>query len=160
MTHTAMVQQSLKMALHETLERLYLRSWRVLKFDSSRLLTSDHPFGYWSPRGDHDGAFGVDNAPVIFHPLDRQTALMMSLRRIPEVVRPSGATRARQINLAVAGEASKWSFYHPDDDPLDGLIIPRKAKFVDEVVGQRIDADGNFRDLHRLVRRTDLMDEM
>jgi len=154
MSPSRIIQQSLDSALHVTLEHLYFRSWRVLTFDSPCLVTSDHPFGYWSPPGGPEGPYGVGNAPVVFYPIDRRTALMMHLRKLPEIVQQSGAPRAKQINLTVATEASKWIFHHPEDDPLASLEIPSKEQFVDEVVGRRVDNNGNLRELHRLVRRS------
>jgi len=144
------VQMSVDNAINECLGHLTRRSWRLLTFDEPCLLTSDHPFGYWSPPGGLSPPFGVGNAPVIYYPVDRQTALAMHAQHVPSRVVRSGSTRSQYINTAVATEASKWIFHHPDDNPLDDMEIPPKAVLVDEIVGERVDDDGNVRELHRL----------
>lgn len=148
------IQQSLDVGMNELLPHIYLRSWRILKFKDPCLLTSDNPFGYWAPIDRRkDGPFGVGDAPAVFFPLDRSTALSMTLRRAEEQIVPSGQTRARQINYCVAVEAEKWIMHHPADAPLNGIEMPPKGRIVREFVGSRIDADGNYRELHRVVKR-------
>jgi hypothetical protein len=147
---TFLIQEALRAALRDTLPHLLHRSWRILRFESPCLLTSDHPFGYWSPANKRI-SLGIGNAPVVYYPLDRTSALAMHLRsRTEEFARVAGFTRAHQINALVASEASKWIFHHPDDRPLEGIDLAPKAKPIDDVVQRWVDSDGLVHEVHRL----------
>ena len=154
------VQESLRMALEEITPRLFLRAWRLLRFRDDLLLISDSPIGMWTPvpssadwPGGQDFSVGVDNAGMVCLPLNRRTALAMTMGKGPDQVVDSGPTRAGQINMAVIHDAQRWIYHHPCDRPLDGLEIPQQAVFTDEIVAVRDDADGTRRELHRIIRR-------
>jgi hypothetical protein len=136
------VQQFLRMALNDFHPHLFQRSWRLFRFDHEYLVTSDNPVGTWSPRApDEPPAVDRLNATMIVMPLDRRTAVALMDNGADRVVDLSStSTRAQQINMAVIGEASQRIFHHPDDRPLDGIAIPPRTAFVDEVIGVRIPA--------------------
>ena len=146
------VQSFLRTALDELMPRVYFRSWRLLRFTEPSLLTSDNPFCYWTAAG-AKATYGIADAPVVYYPIDRSTALAMHLQATAERVSVSGEVRASQINLGVASEAEKWIFHHPSDDPLAGQSIPPRTKMSEEVVNRRVESDGTVRELHRIIRR-------
>ncbi|MFI9452458.1 DUF4238 domain-containing protein [Amycolatopsis sp. NPDC052450] len=149
------VQESLRMAMIDFHPRLFLRPWRMFHFDADCLVTSDNPVGTWSPQLPEEQPI-VDglNATMIVMPLNRRTALALMKNGADQAAMlPATSTRAKQINLAVMSEASKWIFHHPGDRPLDSVDIPPRTAFVDEVVGVRAPGDGTVRELHRIVKR-------
>lgn len=155
------VQESLRMAVEQITDRLYLRSWRLLRFPDDLLLISDSPVGMWTPvppsadcPAGQDFAVGVANASMVCLPLDRRTALAMTMHGGPDKVIDSRATRARQINMALVHDAQRWIYHHPSDHPLDGIEIPAPAVFTDEIVAVRDSADGTRHEYHRAIRRS------
>lgn len=153
MTQAFAVHQALRTAVEGLTERLFLRPWRLLRFDHDVLLISDNPVGIWSPapRG-ISPTVGRGNASMIFLPLDRRTALAFASHGTDKVSHP-GPTRARQINLSVIEDARRWIFHHPDDQPLNDLIVPPLSELVKELVDVRQDSDGKVRELYRYSRR-------
>lgn len=154
------VQESLRMALEEITPHLFLRSWRLLRFPDDLLLISDSPVGMWTPApasadwpAGQDFSVGVGNACMVCLPLNRRTALAMTMRKGPDQVIDSGPTRALQINMALIHDAERWIYHHPRDHPLDGIEIPEPAVFTDEVVAVRDGSDGTRRELHRVIKR-------
>jgi len=100
-----------------------------------------------------DFAVGVANASIVCLPLNRRTALAMTMHKGPDEVIDSGPTRARQINMALVHDAQRWIYHHPDDHPLDGIDIPELAVFTDEIVAVHDSADGTRREFHRAIRQ-------
>lgn len=143
------VMQGIDLALNGSLRYILGRSWRVLKFPEPCLLTSDNPLGCWAPPGVTNKSLGVGNAPAVFYPIDRSTALSMTMRSVPERIVSSGLTRADQINYVVAREAEKWILHHPADNPLDGMDLPPRASITDEVVSRSMNSDGTVYEMHR-----------
>ena len=148
------------MAAEHMTDHLFLRSWRLLQFSDDLLLMTDNPVGMWTPvpaspswPAGQDFSVGVANASMVCLPINRRTALAMTMRSGPDQVVDSGPTRARQINMALIHDAERWIYHHPSDHPLDGIVIPAPAVFTDEVVAVRDGADGTRRELHRVVRR-------
>jgi len=86
-------------------------------------------------------------------PLNRRTALAMTMGKGPDQVIDSGPTRALQINMALIHDAERWIYHHPSGHPLDGIEIPETAVFTDEVVAVRDAPDRARRELHRVIRR-------
>jgi hypothetical protein len=154
------VQESLRMAVEQIMGHLYFRSWRLLRFPDDLLLISDSPVGMWTPvppsadcPSGQDFAVGVANASIVCLPLNRRTALAMTMHKGPDKVIESGSTRARQINMALVHDAQRWIYHHPDDHPLDGIDIPEPAVFTDEIVAVRDSSDGTRHEFHRAIRR-------
>ena len=104
-------------------------------------------------RAGQDFSVGVANASMVCLPLNRRTALAMTMRKGPDEVTDSGPTRARQINMALIHDAQRWIYHHPSDHPLDGIEVPEPAVFTDEVVAVRDGADGTRHEFRRVIRR-------
>jgi hypothetical protein len=153
MTQAYAVQESLRMAVGDLAPRLFARPLRLLRFDDNVLLTSDNPVGIWAPApGGVSPAIGRGDAPMIFLPLDRRTALAFATNGSDRVSHP-GPIRARQINLSLIEDARRWIFHHPDDQPLQGITIPPLTELVQEVVAVREGSDGMTHELHRIAKR-------
>jgi len=148
------IQHSLRVGVEVLMNYLYFRTWRILRFDTPCLLTSDSPFEYWAPPDrEDDGPFGVGNAPIVFFPLDRATVLAMSQSVGRDQTVRSGLTRARQVNYSVAVEAQKWIMHHQDDAPLTGVRLPPLGRFVSEYVHETVSNDGEVRQLFQIIKR-------
>lgn len=109
--------------------------WSVARWDRRTLLTSDHPVVL--VRGpDHQewSGVGLKTAGSVLMPLDRHTAVVLTNRgdlggRGHGDATDGAALRgtfamARSINSAVAGQARRFVFHHPDDD-LDDQLGPQ-----------------------------------
>jgi len=85
------MQESLRTALEEITPYLFLRTWRLLRFPDDLLLISDSPVGMWTlvPAGadwpgGQDFSVGVGNAGMVCLPLNRRTALAMTMGKGPD----------------------------------------------------------------------------
>lgn len=142
------VQESLRVALHLQ-QYLFLRTWRLLKFDQPCLITSDEPVAVLA--GDGPMPLGPANSPAIWVPLDRQHALAMTLRGAEGVVR-AGVIRARQINQMVADQAERWILCHADDVEWLPQVLGPRTEMRDEMIGSFVDGDF-IREQHVVVPR-------
>jgi Protein of unknown function (DUF4238) len=107
-------------------EMLYERDWVLTFYNRRSLATSDAPVVLRPMIRYPDGTtVAVGNAAQIQVPLDRRVALsMLSRKRGDERVR--GVTKtAVDLNKATVGNARRYIFHHPDDDPLNGLELPQ-----------------------------------
>lgn len=148
------IQASFRFALEAVAPRILTRPIRLLHFsDDAPLLTSDSPVATWSPDRPHDRVVALADAATIMMPLAPNLALSFA-RGGQDAISSAGATRARQINTAVADIADRWIYHHPDTAPLDNLVIPaEKPRWQDEKLAARIDEDGIYRELWQTVQR-------
>lgn len=148
------IQASFRFALETLAPMLFTRPLRLLHLaDEAPLLTSDSPVVTWAPDSSDERVVALRDAATLTLPLGPNLALSFA-RNGQDVVTRAGATRARQINTAVAGIADRWIYHHPDTSPLDGLVIPsEKPRWKDEKLAARIDEEGNYRELWWTVRR-------
>jgi Protein of unknown function (DUF4238) len=104
---------------------LYDRDWILTYYRRKRLATSDAPVVLLPPV-DHPEILGVGiaNAGEIYVPLDRCVGLSMGSQGAGDI-RVSGVVKtALYCNDAMARNARKYLFHHPEDDPLHGLELP------------------------------------
>ncbi len=67
---------------------------------------------------------GVSNAGEIHIPLDRRVALSMGNGSTGDIRMRGVAKTALYLNDAMAKNARKYLFHHPEDDPLRSLELP------------------------------------
>lgn len=148
------IQVSFRFALETVAPRILTRPIRLLHFsEDAPLLTSDSPVATWSPNRPHDRVVALADATTITMPIAPNLALSFA-RGGQDAISRAGATRARQINMAVADIADRWIYHHPDTAPLEGLVIPpEKPRWHDEKLAARIDDDGTYRELWQTVQR-------
>ena len=105
-----------------TVSQFFARGWTITRFERKTLLTSDSPI-YLAPHPDQPAGMGTGlvTAGGILMTLDRRTALLMNDVGDQDLVMPPAAAYARSVNGAVAFNARRAIFHHPDDDPLAGL---------------------------------------
>jgi hypothetical protein len=101
------------------------RGWTLQFYERKTLATSDTPVVLLRPEGypEHAGV-GVENAGGVYVPLDRRAALVMGAEGDPDGRQHGSAKMAALLNLLTAGNARRFIFHHPDDDPLRGLELP------------------------------------
>lgn len=153
MGHGSVVQTSVQHAVEQVLPVLLTRPWHLLRFDRPLLLTSDAAIAPWSPpspAGTPSPA--LMTARAVFLPVDRQTCLAFGSTGGDRVEQARPA-RAKRINLAVASAATRWVFHHPDDRPLDHLVVPPPTVLVDELVDRVLEPGGIVREKRMFVRR-------
>ncbi len=105
---------------------LHERDWILTFYQIKTLTTSDTPV-ILRPADDHPAntGVGIANAGEIHVPIDRRVALSMGLDGLGDR-RLSGVTKtALYSNDAMAKNARKYIFHHPQDDPLKGLVLPK-----------------------------------
>lgn len=114
----------------EIAERLLARTWQLVEFDHSALVTSDEPVALvgFNPKVPGE-AIGLGKARAVVFPLDPRHALVL-LRPNPDGEqhgRRGDATEAGIINRHVAFCAHRFIVRHPGTDPLAGIVLPKKA---------------------------------
>jgi hypothetical protein len=105
---------------------LYARHWDLTFFTRKSLVTSDAPV-VLRPMLRHPAgtSVGVGDAAVVQVPLDRRAALCMRAVGRGDQIVPGSAKIAADLNQAVANNARRFLFHHPDDKPLAGLALPQ-----------------------------------
>jgi Protein of unknown function (DUF4238) len=106
-------------------QMLYERDWVLTFYNRRSLATSDAPVVLRPMIRHSDGTtVAVGNAAEVQVPLDRRVALCMRSRRRGDERMPGTTKTAADLNRATAGNARRYVFHHPDDDPLKGLVLP------------------------------------
>ena len=120
-------------------------NWILITLSEPKFLTSDHPIcmlGEPEP-GAPTPNVGVATALEIWFPLDPRHALVLS--RDHSVASPLSDLangHIRRINLRLALESERWSFFHPRSRGVKGFQIPRDPPgFVDDTIGRRSNPD-------------------
>jgi hypothetical protein len=101
------------------------RNWVLTFYQRKSLATSDTPV-MLRPAANHPArtGVGIGNAGEVHVPLDRRVALSMGDGSTGDA-RLQGVTKtAIYLNDAMARNARKYLFHHPEDDPLRGLELP------------------------------------
>jgi hypothetical protein len=110
---------------------LFSLHWSVVVFKRSSLLTSDNPVAMWRD-GVNDDPFGIGvaTADEFWFAVNRRCALGLSAIPIPapELRLAPNRTLAININQLLANGAWDWIFHHPDDNPLDGVVLPPRRR--------------------------------
>jgi hypothetical protein len=102
-------------------EMLYQREWVVTDYRRKSLVTSDTPVVLFPTAQ----GVGIANAAAVYVPIDRRVGLIMTVPDRGER-RGFGTARSALIaNQAMAQNARKYLFHHPDDDPLSGVDLPQ-----------------------------------
>jgi hypothetical protein len=106
-------------------EMLCKRDWILTYYQRKSLATSDTPV-VLLPSSDHLDILGVGiaNAGEIYVPLDRRVGLSMASQGTGDLRGYGVAKTALYCNDAMAKNARKYLFHHPEDDPLRGLELP------------------------------------
>jgi hypothetical protein len=115
--------------LPEVAAMLCERDWILTFYRRKRLATSDAPIVLRS-NADHPAFLGVGiaNAGEIHVPLDRRVGLSMGNEGTGDLRMPGVAKTALYLNDAMAKNARKYIFHHPEDDPLSGLELPEPRR--------------------------------
>jgi len=144
-----LIQDSIKLALGRLGERLADNmDWSVIDADRASVLTSDEPVCWWAPGED---PIGYGSAHVVWLPVSRRRILQLRDNTVaPESLGlPDSATPAgrddlvRFINSQVATDAHRWIVHHPDDRPLDDLVLGPRTAWGDELVS--VEEEGSTR---------------
>ncbi len=125
LTGPSLQLQLIQRQLPVVAEMLYKRDWILTYYQRKRLATSDTPV-VLLPLADHPEILGVgiENAGEIYVPLDRCVGLSMASQGTGDVRISGVAKTALHSNDAMAKNARKYLFHHPEDDPLRGLELP------------------------------------
>jgi hypothetical protein len=104
--------------------------WALQKFERRRLLTSNRPIGFnrFPQNSDPFMGVGFGTADVIWFPLTRSAALLVSPHVTGVALLPLTVRAAREINQLIVFYADRWLYYHPDDELMDGLEIKRPER--------------------------------
>jgi hypothetical protein len=124
--------------------------WNWLAVRSSRpFLTSDHPVAMIGHSA--DGALGVANAEEIWLPVGRHHAVVLAKdHSLAPVLLDIPAVHAKRVCQRIALESTRWLFWHPKDDALDGIATPPPGpRLKIENVGSRERGDGTVGELVR-----------
>jgi hypothetical protein len=111
--------------LPEIAAMLCEKDWVLSFYQRKRLATSDTPIAL-TPAEDHPDFLGIGlhNAGEIDVPLDRRVGLSLGDEGTGDLRVNGSAKTALYLNHAMARNARKYMFHHPEDDPLLGLQLP------------------------------------
>ena len=129
-------------------------NWVVVVLTSPRLITSDNPICFLGEPelGSPASNVGVMNALEIWFPLDPRHALVLTRDHStgsPLIDLTAG--HVRSINLRLALESERWSFFRPGGEGVKGFQIPPEPPQFEEVtIGCRDNGDGSTGELVRL----------
>lgn len=124
------------------LPHLLSRYWTLVRFDAPTLIASDAPVSLQDPQDEHQGSWGLLNAPSVSLPLSRSTALVLgapypsksqdeteTLLKGAFDRQVAGTTAwARRLNARTVHNAARDLFHHPDDAALVPGELPHRNK--------------------------------
>ncbi|WP_341358936.1 DUF4238 domain-containing protein [Georgenia sp. M64] len=144
-----LIQESIKLALGQLGERLADdMNWSIIEADRASVLTSDEPVCWWAPG---DGPVGYGSARVVWMPVSRRRILQLRDNTAdPESLglsapnTPAGRDAlVRFVNAQVATQSHRWIVHHPDDRPLEDIVVGARTAWSDELVS--VEEDGRTR---------------
>lgn len=113
-------------AMATAYERMMARSWKLCRFEHEKLLLPDHPVTLLpDPSAPEWRGVGLATAAAIMVPIDRQAAIIMGAPGGRDGMFPADAEVAKELNHRFAWNSRSELFHHPDDNPLDGIELPR-----------------------------------
>jgi hypothetical protein len=99
--------------------------WILTFYQRKRLATSDTPITLTLAEGHPDFmGVGIANAGEIHVPLDRRVGLSLGKNATGDARLNGSVKTALYLNDAMAKNARRYIFHHPEDDPLRGLQLP------------------------------------
>lgn len=127
------------------------QGWKWVVVRSHRpFLTSDHPVVMV---GDSlNGGLGVANAAEIWLPVGRHHAVVLAKdHSLPRIVFDIPPVHIKRVCQRIALESTRWLFWHPKDDALDGISTsPPGERLKIETLGWREREDGTIGELVNL----------
>lgn len=127
--------------LPRVVENLMSRWWVLTTYDRRSLATSDHPVVVIPNERDLELGLGtgIETADHITLPFSRRLALSMATRdslphdvpNIEDGRQPGSTQTALFSNSATVGNARRFLYHHPHDNPLMGLpLVERRTREV------------------------------
>jgi hypothetical protein len=153
-----LVQESLKMAFGnpdtgDTGLGRFLAEKKIELIRTSRtaVLTSDEPVCWWSPG---KAPIGYATAQIVWIPLSPRLILQFrepTFQTATNGLPSKSDALATVVNRLVAAQAERWIMHLPTDIPLDGVQLPKRELWGDELAAVHIDTDGSRHEtyLHR-----------
>ena len=128
-------------------------NWVLVILTAAKLITSDHPIcllGEPEP-GTLASTVGIASALEIWFPLDPRHALVLSRdHSLGSPLLDLSNGHVRSINLRIALESERWSFFHPSSEGVKGFQIPPcPPRFREETLGKRDNGAGTTSELIR-----------
>ena len=129
-------------------------NWIVVGINRPEFVTSDSPLcmlGEPAPGSPARGV-GLETALEHWFPLDPKHALVLSRdHSLPSYIEDISNGHIRAINLRLALESERWTFFHPRNKSVHKFQLPREApRFKEETLGHRERGDGMTGELVRL----------
>lgn len=129
-------------------------NWVIVVLTTPRFITSDHPVCFLGEPelGSPASNVGLMNALETWFPLDPRRALVLTRdHSIGSPLIDLTDSHVRSINLRLALESERWSFFRPGTEGVGGFQIPPEPPQFEEVtIGHRDHADGTVGELVRL----------
>ncbi len=128
--------------------------WIVVSINRPEFVTSDSPLSMLGEPvpGSPAKSVGLETALEIWFPLDPKHALVLSRdHSLPSYIEDISNGHVRTVNLRLALESERWTFYHPRNKGVHKLQLPRAApKFYEETLGFQERGDGMTGELVRV----------
>ncbi|OLZ51628.1 hypothetical protein BS329_15285 [Amycolatopsis coloradensis] len=121
--------QSMVDSFRASVDTLLRRTWTVVFFRRKTLITSDSPVTLIPiPGADVRTPLSLTSNNGVLVPLDRRASLLMEETAGRDRVIAGTTSVNRRLNQEIANGARRCVFHHPDDDPLEGLVLPQPAE--------------------------------
>ena len=129
-------------------------NWIVVVLTTPKFITSDHPIcllGEPEP-GSPSSNVGVQSALEIWFPLDPRHALVLSRdHSVGSPLLNLSNGHVRTINMRLALESERWSFFRPGSWNMNASQIPPAApKFEESTISSQNRSDGTVSELVRV----------
>ncbi|MFJ8057167.1 DUF4238 domain-containing protein [Streptomyces sp. NPDC096142] len=102
------------------------RAWGLCRFERRALVTSDCPVALVPSADAHpDDGVGLATAAGFLLPLDRRAFLVINGEEGEDYRLRPHTSLARSFNQKIVFDARLSVFHHPEDSPLEGLVLPK-----------------------------------
>lgn len=121
--------ESLTRTVEDATKIVFSRGWHIVRFDRLQLAMNDTPVALIADE-EHPAFLGVGliNAGSITVALNRYTLLWLGAIGEPDFEMPASVVLARAHNHSVLFNADRFVYFHPDDNPLPNLPMPRPPR--------------------------------
>lgn len=136
-----LIGEAIRLAFDEIAPRLFAGVWRLLRYKTHDVVTSDAGVGLWARPGRdlYREPLAIGSADCIFFPVSSMAILQILPpgSAVPEGEIQGSPAKLRQSNSTVASAAHRWIVAHPDCGSLDELSVGDRTAVGVEVVTRR-----------------------
>jgi hypothetical protein len=149
--------EMLPMAFREMAPRIFARTWRLLRFETPDVITSDEGVGLWARpvTALNLKPLAMATADAIYFPIDARHTLQLTRTAPSEEIVAGSEAKLRHSNNAVASAAYRWIVAHPDNVVLGQLQVQARPRLHRHELSVEDSPDGLKRSIIAFMRTSD-----